>query len=439
MSNSVPDDRVLSIIRSRIPDFYRRISPESLLQDYLRKNPPPEGYRYPNAILSLGKAAGGLTAGLSAHFQIPPERTLSVLPHGYPPPPSPFPCVFGSHPVPDSTSFETLIRTKRFLGSLPDKGILLVALSGGSSSILADPVPNVTIGEKALMTQRLIESGAPIEVINALRIHLSTIKGGGLSALIAPRKCLYYIFSDIPGSDPTLVGSAPLITVRRNGQEALGSLEFWLKENIPDSVSSALKSPVAFQPDIPLGYAPHFGGTIASSETLLSLSRKSFLTPEISGKIRIHILTDRLKGEARDAGSVISSLILWQSRTNPGWSAWIASGETTVRLPSGLHGQGGRSLELGLSLALELRKRKAIVLSLATDGWDGNSGLAGALIGAGSMASPQVFREAMDALASHDTGPFLRHHSMGIETGPSGSNLNDLVLILLPPQEGNEC
>lgn len=439
MSNSVTDDRVLSIIRSRIPDFYRRISPESLLLAYLRKNPPPEGYRCPDAILSLGKAAGGLTAGLSTYFKIPPEQTLSILPVGYPPPQSSFPCVFGSHPVPDSTSFETLIRAKLFLGNLPDNGVLLVALSGGSSSILSDPIPNVTIGEKALLTRRLIESGAPIEVINTLRIHLSTIKGGGLSALIAPRKCLYYVFSDIPGSDPTLVGSAPMTKMGRNGQEALASLEFWLKDSIPDSVSSALKSPVAYQPELPLGYAPHFGGTIASSETLLSLSRKSFLTPEISGKIRVHFLTDRLKGEARDAGAVISSLILWQSRTTPGWSAWIASGETTVRLPSSLHGKGGRSLELGLSLALELRKRKAIVLSLATDGWDGNSGLAGALIGAGALTSPQVYRGAMNALASHDTGPFLRHHSMGIETGPSGSNLNDLVLVLLPPQKENAC
>jgi hydroxypyruvate reductase len=342
--------------------------------------------------------------------------------------------LFGPHPVPDVASQETLAQIRGFIKKIPETAEMIVAISGGTSSIIADPVPFVTISDKARVTRDLIDSGAPIEVINSLRIHLSRIKGGGLAELIAPRKSLYYVFSDIPGEDPTLVGSAPMTRIDREGGSALSALNFWLKGTVPKSVSAALENRERlYHPDPSGQNEPFFGGAIASSETLLARAREIFLAHDLYDDSRVHILTDRLGGEAREAGIVLSSLVLWHSRQSSQRSAWLAAGETTVRLPSNIAGKGGRSLELGLSLALELRKQRAIVLSLASDGWDGNSGLAGTLIATGLLDPAPMCRDAMEALASHNTGPFLRTHAMAVETGPTGSNLNDLLLVLLNP------
>ena len=426
--------RVLSFIRGRIPEFNSRISPESLVLDYLKKNPLPPDFKKPLAILSLGKAARGMTLGLASFLQVPPGLTLTIIPKGYQAPPPEYPFSFGTHPFPDRTSSETIVEVKRFIAGIPEESTVLVAISGGASSILADPIPPVTIHDKASVTKRLIESGAPIEVINTLRIHLSRIKGGGLASLLSPRKSLFYILSDIPGADPLLVGSAPMTELTRDYNDALSSMEFWLGGNLPESVRILMANPEKFvHPRRSPANPPRFGGTIASSTTLLPLAKEIFLSPDLFERINVRNLTDCLRGEAREAGTVLSSLIQWEASQSNRLLAWLASGEVTVRLPENNHGKGGRSLELGLSLALGLRKERAVVLSLATDGWDGNSELSGLLIETRSLNSPPLFREAMEALSSHNTASFLRNHLMSIETGPTGSNLNDLLLVLLSP------
>lgn len=426
----------LKTIRARfrelIPLFYARIEPKRLVLDYLKeRGAHPEEWR-PRAMISLGKVAGTLTPALSEIFGISPDRTFSVLPRGYPTPPPEFPAVFGSHPLPDASSLETYIRLTAFIGNIPESDGVLVALSGGASSILAAPVHPVTVSDKARITSRLIASGAPVEVINIIRIHLSTLKGGGLATLLSPRQSLTYCYSDIPGDDPTLVGSAPMHPVPRDGQKALELLRTWVGPDIPETVVAVLSdhsrrcSPEAL---------PHsrFGGKIASSASLLPAASEIFLPPRLVPPPQIRHLTDRLAGLAHESGKSLAIRILEESAGQKAPMAFLASGETTVQLSPSDTGRGGRSLELGLSLALELGLKKAVVLALATDGWDGNSGLAGILVDTSFLGDQATRSKALLALLHHDTAPFLSETGLAVATGRTGNNLNDLLLVLTLP------
>ncbi len=420
-------------LRGDLPSFLSRISPSSLVEAHLRSFPPPEDLPSPKAVISLGKAAGGLTFSLSRLLRIPPEQTLTVLPTGYPLPPPEFPRLTGPHPVPDQQSLRTLDGIREFVHSLSFRTPVVVAISGGSSSLVADPVPPVTISEKALMTQRLMEAGAPIEVINTARIHLSRIKGGGLASLIDPRPSLTYTFSDIPGKSSGLVGSSLMFPVRRNGPRMLKVLEGWLDGSIPPSVRSVLEGDLLPEFSGFKSSRTHDGGTVASSDTLLPLAQEVFIDGTSFGPLPRHVLTGELKGESREAGKVLASQILWTTRMTRHGSVWLCSGETTVHLADGKgSGRGGRSLELGLALAMALSEIEAVVLCLATDGWDGNSALAGMIATTRPFSDPALLQKAHQALSSHDTAPFLEEHGMEVRTGQTGTNLNDLLVVIVP-------
>ncbi|MCL4484725.1 MAG: DUF4147 domain-containing protein [Nitrospirae bacterium] len=432
MTNGIAESIVRNL-RTSLPSFFTRISPVSLVEDHFRRFPPPSDLPPPEALISLGKAAGGLTISLSRHFGIPPEKTLSVLPTGYPSPPSDFPCLYGPHPLPDRQSLLTLEGIQDFVHRLSSRTSVLVAISGGSSSLVADPVPPVTIEEKALVTRKLMNAGAPIEIINTLRIHLSRIKGGGLASLISPRPSLAYTLSDIPGISSGLVGSSLMAPVRRDGPRMLAILEEWLKSEIPDSIRSVLNE--GSLPDFSAGLSVQNrdGGILASSDTLLSLGQEIFIDGTPQASLPRRILTGELKGEAREAGRVLASLILWQTRMTRRGSVWLCSGETTVQLGEKAGpGRGGRSLELGLSLASALSGIESVVLSLATDGWDGNSSLAGMIAISRPLSDPFLLQEAHLALSSHDTASFLERHGLEVRTGRTGTNLNDLLVVVVP-------
>ncbi len=425
------EDKALLTVRSKLPEFFDRISPSSLLIDHFHHFPTSSEELPPGALIALGKAAGGLTMGLAEILRIPPERTITVLPSGYPPPRTGYPTLFGPHPLPDNQSLQNAVLLQRFIAALPAHTPVVVAISGGSSSLVADPVPPVTLADKALITEELMHAGAPIQVINAARIHLSTIKGGGLASLLHPRPCKTYIVSDIPGASAGLVGSSPMEFVERHGPSMLETLGLWLGDRIPSSVRQALSTRhPAGAPKPPASPSPP-PTVLASSETLLAVAENVFLALPGLSRLPLHRLTGELRGEAREAASVLGSQILWNAHRTSTGSVWLCAGETTVRLDAPPHGQGGRTLELGLSLALELSAVPALVLSLASDGWDGNSELAGMLARTRLFGDPRLERKGRGALLAHNTAPFLDELGMGIRTGPTGTNLNDLLMVIV--------
>ena len=429
------EDRLRRRILEKIPEFMADIAPGILLRSHLKDHPLPDSF-LPGGILSMGKAAGFLTEALAEFFSLSSAQTLSILPEGYPRPPLNFPFFEGAHPLPDRRSLEAFERIRNFINGIPPSSPMVIALSGGSSSLIASPVPPVTLEEKTLVSRQLIEAGAPIETLNSLRLHLSQFKGGGLARIISPRPHVTFVLSDIPGTGVSLVGSAPMTPIHRNGPRLLEELRLFIPlEKIPSSVSNTLlgQSQDPFLADPPSD-SPLW--VIGSSRSLIRSMKVHFATiPEISG-LPLHLLTDELCGESREAGRVLASLIAWQASSSPSdhtGGIWAASGETTVTLTGGPTGKGGRTLELALSLAISLFPLPALVLSLASDGFDGNSGLAGALVPTSFFSSPQRRIEGQLALRHHDSGHFLEENGFGIRTGPSGTNVNDLLLVIVYP------
>ena len=429
------EDRLRRRILEKIPEFMAEIAPGTLLRSHLKDHPLPDSF-LPGGILSMGKAAGFLTEALAEFFSLSSAQTLSILPEGYPRPPLNFPFFEGAHPLPDRRSLEAFERIRNFINGIPPSSPMVIALSGGSSSLIASPVPPVTLEEKTLVSRQLIEAGAPIETLNSLRLHLSQFKGGGLARMLSPRPHVTFVLSDIPGTGVSLVGSAPMTPIHRNGPRLLEELRLFIPlEKIPSSVSNTLlgQSQDPFLADPPSD-SPLW--VIGSSRSLIRSMKVHFATiPEISG-LPLHLLTDELCGESREAGRVLASLIAWQASSSPSihtGGIWAASGETTVTLTGGPTGKGGRTLELALSLAISLFPLPALVLSLASDGFDGNSGLAGALVPTSFFSSPQRRIEGQLALRHHDSGHFLEENGFGIRTGPSGTNVNDLLLVIVYP------
>ncbi len=426
-------DEIALFFRRQISAFLSGVSPDPLIEEHLLLHPLTQDIPTPQALISLGKAAGGMTESIARIFDIPPNKTLTVLPNGYPSPSPAYPTFFGPHPLPDQQSLRTLASVRNFVEGLSYRTTVVVAISGGSSSLLADPVPPVSVEEKAFITQQLMTAGAQIEVINSMRIHLSRIKGGGLASLLSPRPFMTYIFSDIPGESASLVGSGVMSPIKRDGPRMLHILEQWLGETISQNVRRALtEGPL---PDFSSLDSPkkNPAETIASSDTLLPLALKFFIQGSPCEHLPRHLLTGELRGEAREAGKVLASQILWNARTTGQGSVWLCSGETTVRLAGNKgQGRGGRSLELGLSLAMSLSSIDATVLSLATDGWDGNSSLAGMIAKTRTLADPILAQESARALEGHDTAPFLESHGMAVKTGKTGTNLNDLLIVVVP-------
>lgn len=412
------------------------IAPGTLLRRHLKDHPLPDSF-LPGGILSMGKAAGFLTEALAEFFSLSSAQTLSILPEGYPRPSLNFPLFEGAHPLPDRRSLEAFERIQRFINGIPPSSPVVIALSGGSSSLIASPVPPVTLEEKTLVSRQLIEAGAPIGTLNSLRIHLSQFKGGGLARMISPRPHVTFVLSDIPGPGVSLVGSAPMTPIHRNGPRLLEELQLFIPlEKIPSSVRNTLLG----QSQDPFLTAPPSDSplwVIGSSRSLIRSMKVHFAKiPEISD-LPLHLLTDELCGESREAGRVLASLIAWQASSSPSdrtGGIWAASGETTVTLTGGPTGKGGRTLELALSLAISLFPLPALVLSLASDGFDGNSGLAGALVPTSFFSSPQRRIEGQLALRHHDSGHFLEENGFEIRTGPSGTNVNDLLLVIVYPQ-----
>ncbi|MGC8529155.1 MAG: glycerate kinase type-2 family protein [Leptospirillia bacterium] len=411
------------------------IAPGVLLRNHLKDHPLPPSF-LPEGILSMGKAAGHLTEALAEIFPLPVTQTLSILPEGYPRPPRNFPFFEGAHPLPDARSLEAFEKVLHFINGIPPASPVVVAISGGSSSLIAAPIPPVTLDEKILLSRQLMEAGAPIEILNSLRLHLSRFKGGGLARSLSPRPHVTFILSDIPGSGASLVGSAPMTPIQRDGPRLLEQLGLFLSlEKIPSSVRNLLLArPSETFTDSPSEYPLRF---IGSSTSLIRSMKTHFLTiPELSA-LPFHLLTDELCGESREAGRILASLIAWEAKASPNGhrgGIWAASGETTVTLTGGPTGKGGRTLELGMSLAISLFPLPALVLTLASDGLDGNSGLAGALIPTSFFSSPRRRIEGLLALRHHDSGRFLEENGLELRTGPSGTNVNDLLMVVVYPR-----
>ena len=346
----------------------------------------------------------------------------------------------GDHPVPGEATLQASEELLGFLQSLPRDAAVLVLVSGGGSALFEKPAPGLTLEEVAEATRLLMLSGADIYELNALRKHVSSVKGGQLLRYIPARPVIAIYMSDVPGDRLDTVASGPTVpdpTTYRDAYEALR--RHGLLDKAPPRIVERLRRGMkGLEPETPKPGDPLFHGVLNK----LGTRNRDALTAaanalEARGAETI-VLTDTLRGEAREAAKTLAAILEYTAearRERP--LALLAGGETTVTVTG--DGRGGRNQELCISLAAELKRLRILTepyaaLCMGTDGVDGNSPAAGGL------ATHRLLEEAekmdldpLEALRRNDSYTFLSRLGATLDTGGyTGVNVNDVFIAYLP-------
>lgn len=338
----------------------------------------------------------------------------------------------GSHPVADEKSLAAADRLMAAMSRLSETDFFIYLLSGGSSALVEKPCPPLTLWDFQQTTRLLLASGAPIAQVNAVRKHLSLVKGGRLGRLTRASGVVLVI-SDVIGDDLEAIGSAPLYRDRTTFGEVAAILrQYGLMDRLPPAVAHLVDRGVAGEiEDTPKQANPRLPHLVAAGNRIaLEAARETALSLGLPA----HVITSRMHGEAREAAKMIAAMgqeILGSRHPFAPPVCLLFGGETTVTLRG--KGKGGRNQEMCLSVLKEMGDLEGwLFLSAGTDGIDGASDAAGA------MADPSVRRRAAalglnmeDHLARNDSNGFFSKTGDTIVTGFTGTNVMDLAMLLI--------
>jgi hydroxypyruvate reductase len=342
-----------------------------------------------------------------------------------------------SHPVPDARGLAAANEITALAGSLGREDLLLVLLSGGASALLPAPAEGITLEDKARTTGLLLRAGATIHEMNAVRKHLSRLKGGGLARAAAPARVATLVLSDVVGDDLSTIASGPTVADATTFADALAVLERReVAGDVPEAVRARLhagaRGAIA---ETPKPGEPLFRRTAVRIVGSNRLSLDAAARAARAAGLRPVVLTTRLEGEAREAARVLVAVL--RECVESGRPArlpvcLLAGGETTVTVRG--HGQGGRNQEMAVAAAQALDgfPVPAVVACLATDGIDGASDAAGGVVDDRTVARAASLGLAPPAafVAASDTRNFLGPLGDLVVTGPTGTNVVDVVLLL---------
>jgi hydroxypyruvate reductase len=351
--------------------------------------------------------------------------------------------VTASHPMPDARGLAAAAEVEALARDLGREDLLLVLLSGGASALLPAPAEGLTLEDKAGTTALLLRAGATIHETNAVRKHLSRLKGGGLARAAAPARVVTLVLSDVVGDDLATIASGPTAPDPTTYADALDVLRRReILGDVPPAVRDHLESGARGErPETPKpgdavfrrAAARIVGSNRLSVEAAAREARRLGLHPLV--------LTTRLEGEAREAARVLVAVLrecVESSRPIAPPVCLLAGGETTVTVRG--DGQGGRNQELAVAAAPALAgfPVPAVVASLATDGIDGASDAAGGLADdtTGVRAAALGLAPAAAFLAANDTRNYLGPLGDLVVTGPTGTNVVDIVALLAGPLRG---
>lgn len=337
-----------------------------------------------------------------------------------------------SHPIPTDKSARAAKMLMDYLSKLTEDDFFIYLLSGGSSSLVEKPVQPVALHEFQCLTEQLLLSGAPIEEMNVVRKHLSMVKGGRLGRLTRARGVVLVI-SDVIGDDLETIGSAPLFYDRSSYKDTYNILlKYNLWRHVPVSVKNVIEEgldgDVEETPKEPRWNIEHF--VIGNNFKLLVKGKEK---SEALG-IKAYIMSSRLRGEARDIAKAIVAIGEEIIRTGNPFASPVCllfGGETTVTMKG--KGRGGRNQEMCLAALKEIRDNKHMLfLSAGTDGIDGNSDAAGAVVDHLSHKKADKLRLRLDDyLNNNDSYHFFKQTGDLIVTGPTGTNVMDITILLI--------
>jgi hydroxypyruvate reductase len=381
-------------------------------------------------VVAAGKAAGRMAAAAARVLGGALDGGLVVSPHATPVPAG-LALQLAGHPLPDARSLVAAARLEALLRGLTQRDMLLLLLSGGASALLAAPAAGLRLSDKQVTTALLQRAGADIGELNTVRKHLSRLKGGQLARAAAPARVLALVLSDVVGDDLSVIASGPSVADPTRYADAIAVLErHRLAARVPRRVWQHLQAGASGA----CADTPKPGDACFRRVTtkLVGSNRRSLAAAVASARrlgLRPRLLSAGLAGEAREVARVLCALLPEQPRRV---TCLLAGGETTVTVRGS--GRGGRNQEMAVAAALALAGRPgaAVFASLATDGKDGNTAAAGGVADDCSVerARRLGLPPATAFLARSDSHGFLAGLGDLVVTGPTGTNVMDLTLLL---------
>ncbi|KAB2732535.1 glycerate kinase type-2 family protein [Brucella intermedia] len=389
-------------------------------------------------VIGAGKGSAQMAAAFErawAEKHDAPLEGVVVTRYGYGTPCQRIKIIEAAHPVPDEAGLQASKRLFHAVSGLTEDDLVVALVSGGGSALLPSPPEGLTLQDEIAVNKALLASGAPISAMNAVRKHLSTIKGGRLAAAAHPAKVFSLVVSDIPGDNPAFVASGPTVPDATSRDEALKIIERYRLE-LPQAALDHIRSEAAHapKPDDEV-FARNEVRVIASAAVSLDAAVKEARRHGVEAVI----LSDSMEGEAREVAHVHAAIareVADRDRPFKKPVVILSGGETTVTIrgkggPGG--GKGGRNSEFLLSFALDIDGYDNIhALAADTDGIDGSEDNAGAFADGSTVSRLQKAGEDGAArLTNNDAWTAFDAIGDLFVPGPTGTNVNDLRAILI--------
>jgi glycerate 2-kinase len=386
-------------------------------------------------VVGAGKAADSMAVALEQLLGARLTGGLIAVKRGYALPTRRIRVVTAGHPVPDRAGQRAASRMLVLVKGLTRDDLLIVLLSGGASSLLPLPAPGLTLADKQRTTQLLLKSGATIREINIVRKHLSAIKGGRLAAATQAR-VVTLILSDVIGDDPSTIGSGPTAPDRTTYADALTVLR---RRHVWTRIPACVRRHLLAGTKSVRAETPKPGSPVFTRVKNLLIGNNRATVESAAREARCagfhsHIYTTALRGEAGKAARLFARLaksIRAHGKPVRPPACLIAGGELTVTVRG--TGRGGRAQEFALAAAMDIAGLPNVwIAGVGTDGTDGPTDAAGAVVDGGSLArAKESGLDAARFLRRNDAYAFFKQAGGHIVTGPTGTNVNDLYVLIV--------
>jgi glycerate 2-kinase len=384
-------------------------------------------------LIALGKAAAAMTASFLRHGKKAVERFEGVIvtPQPFDPPSWRFKSFCGGHPTPNVASMEAAEEILRLLSTLIQQDLVIFLVSGGGSSLVEQfLVPNTSLETIAGTHKALVESGAPITAMNAVRKHLSSVKGGRLAAVAAPAEQLTIVISDVPVGALDAISSGPTTPDRSTVEQVYRiAEEYRLVELLPSTIGKQITGrslPETPKPGEGIFARSHWSVLLDSLSLEAAAAKRA---AELGWHVEIDDTCD--DWSAAKAAEYLVERARTLRREHGRRICLLSAGEVTVTVPREATGKGGRNQHFGLFASKLIAADSITVLSAGSDGIDGNSPAAGAVVNGETIARAAREGYPVDAaLAAFDSYSLFSLLDDAITIGRTQNNLRDLRILL---------
>ena len=411
---------MISDAKRIIADSIAAVLPDAAVQRALAGRTFPRGV----TLIAIGKAAWRMANAACGVLGESVKRGVVITKYGHSEGPfAGLEIIEAGHPVPDENGLRGARRALELVRNLTAEDAVLFLVSGGGSALFELPLEGCTLEDMAQLTRQLLACGADITEINTIRKHLSAVKGGRFGLACAPANVLCVVLSDVLGDPLDAIASGPAVADRSTCEDAARIVAKY-ELSVPQHLVALLESETPKQLD-------NVETVITGNVT--ALCKAAARSAEALGYAPL-VLTTTLDCEAREAGRMLASIAReirrsGQPKRPP--CAVIAGGETVVHLRGS--GKGGRNQELALAAAPEIDGLEDVCLfSLGSDGTDGPTDAAGGIVTGGFAAACRARGLSIDAaLQNNDAYPLLGAMDALIMTGPTGTNVCDVAVLLV--------